>query len=75
MGTEKDVHMHGMKEAIVQLTERMKMLEEQLKSKEQRQAWGQARGRSPPRCWTCGRLGHMASVCDDTNQDQGNEKP
>ena len=67
VGTEKDVHMHGMKEAIVQLTERMKMLEEQLKSKEQRQARGQARGRrSPPRCWTCGRLGHTARFCDDT---------
>ena len=67
VGTEKDVHMHWMKEAIVQLTERMKMLEEQLKSKEQRQARGQARGRrSPPRCWTCGRLGHTARFCDDT---------
>ena len=74
VGAEKDVH--GMKEAIIQLTERMKMLEEQLKGKEQRQGRGQARWtRSPPRCWTCGRLGHTARFCDNTHQDQGNEKP
>ena len=40
--TEKDVHMHGMMEAIVQLTEWMKMLEEQLKSSGVKQEGGEA---------------------------------